>query len=61
MIDEFIHISKILPNVVKDIVNKSIEYDRLNSPIERERSREISRIAARKRCLNKVKNLTSDR
>lgn len=57
-------VSEILPSIIEEIVNNSIENDktngtndRLNSPIERVRSKEISRISARKRCLEKVKNL----
>ena len=57
MINKPSSVKEILPSVIKEIVNNSIEYDRLNSPIERVRSKELSRIAARKRCLEKIKNL----
>ncbi len=59
-----VSVSEILPSIIEEIVKNSVENDksngtndRLNSPIERVRSKEISRIAARKRCLEKVKNL----
>ena len=50
-------VSEILPSIIEEIVNNSIEYDKLNGPIERVKSKEIARIAARERCLRKVKNL----
>ena len=51
------HIKEVLLSITEEMVKKSKEYDKLNSPIERVKSREIGRIAARERCLRKVRNL----
>ena len=57
MISKSFHIREVLKSVVEEFVEKSKEYDKLNSPIERVKSKEISRIAARERCLKKARNL----
>jgi hypothetical protein len=48
---------EVLKEVIIEMVEKSKEYDKLNSPIERVKSKELGRISARERCLRKVRNL----